>query len=169
MFQARPSFGRAFLLCHNFSIFPPVYEAVFEPISEATMHDIARELLKVAKAVVSIGESENSLDGMSKERAKRNVNAILRRFSKGLFKDDSWRPVNTMWKALTAAQINWTLIDARYRKDDRGVPSSKEWKFEVYFQNQRDRPTTLYGIVIAAGAGSVENPLDKYDLVAYVS
>ena len=70
---------------------------------------------------------------------------------------------------MDAAVINWVMTDNKYRHDERGRPSAKEWKFEVYFHDKNQRFKTLYGIVIAAGAGSVEDPLDRYDLVAYVS
>jgi len=127
---------------------------------------VAKRLLEAAKKLVA---EESSLDGMSKQTAKRHVNKLLARYTKGFFKDEDWRHVNLIWKAMDAAQINWTMTDAKYRHDDEGTPVAKEWKFEVEFINNRDRKSTLYGIVVAAGAGSVEDPLDRYDLVAYVS
>jgi len=49
------------------------------------------------------------------------------------------------------------------------VPMRKIWQFEIPFTSERGRKGTLYGRVVAAGAGSVEEPLDKYDVTAYVS
>ena len=31
--------------------------------------------------------------------------------------------------------------------------------------NQKMKPDIIYGKIIASGAGSVENPLEKYDLI----
>ncbi len=146
--------------------------------ADFTMTGMTRELLKVAKEILGKGTfkvafqpdvGETSLAGMSKVSAKRHVNHLLSRYTRGLFNDDSWRPVNIIFKALTAAQINWELKKTQYRENDQGIPSSKEWKFEIHFLNNRGRENVLYGIIIAAGAGSVEDPLDRYDLVAYVS
>ena len=112
---------------------------------------------------------ENALDGMTNEQARRNVNQVLAAYTQGLYKDQSWEGVDRIWKALTAAQLDWTMTGSQYHKNDRGVPSGKTWKFEVRFANRKQRPTTLYGIVTASGAGSVENPLEVYDLTAYAS
>ena len=106
---------------------------------------------------------------MTKVTAKNNVNRLLARYTKGFFTDDSWRPVHQIWKAMTSAAIDWEVTDTEYRKNDEGRPASKRWKFEVNFNDKSGRPKTLHGVVIAAGAGSVEDPLDRYDLVAYVS
>lgn len=135
----------------------------------------AKELLKIAKELIGSGrqssrvEGPTSLDGMTKVTAKNNVNRLLSRYSKGFFTDDSWKPVNTIWKAMNAAAINWVMTGSQYRENDEGLPSSKEWKFEVYFDDKNGRHKTLYGIIIASGAGSVSDPLSRYDLVAYVS
>jgi hypothetical protein len=44
------------------------------------------------------------------------------------------------------------------------VPVRKIWKFEVKFVNNRDKDDVLYGRITAAGAGSVEDPLERYDV-----
>ena len=44
------------------------------------------------------------------------------------------------------------------------VPVRKIWTFEVKFVNNRDKDDILYGRITAAGAGSVEDPLDRYDV-----
>ena len=59
--------------------------------------------------------------------------------------------------------------DDEYSKNESGIPSSKTWRFEIDFMNDKGRPTKLFGIIVASGAGSVKDPLDKYDITAYVS
>ena len=110
------------------------------------------------------------LDGMNRRQAAKKVNEILSRHTKGFFTDDSWVPVNAIWKDLTQEGIDWTLEKTHYDNDPHTrVPISKTWQFKVDFQNERGRPMTMYGVVVASGCASVESPLDKYDLVAYIS
>ena len=132
--------------------------------------NVAQELVKVAKAVIS--ESVNTglaLDGMNNVKARRVVNDIIRPHTRGLFSDQYWQPVQQIWKALSNANINWSLKRADYSHGADGNTTGKDWKFEVYFTNNNGRFTTLYGNVRAAWAGSVAEPSEKYDLVAYVS
>jgi len=54
-------------------------------------------------------------------------------------------------------------------KANNGVDVRKVWTFEIEFINARGKRDTLYGVLTAAGAGSVQEPLSKYDVTAYVS
>ena len=124
---------------------------------------------KSAKSLVAIPEV-NALNGVSNQVARKFVNEILSRYSKGIFHDQSWEAVRRLWKALQDNGINYTIVDTEYQKDSpSGMPSRKQWKFEVSFTNDKGRPVMLYGVVIASGAGSVEDPLEKYDIIAYIS
>ena len=123
---------------------------------------------RVARAVMAAMPVENSLNGMTNIQARRNVNQLLEHYTKGLFRDDNWEAVDRIWKAMTAGQLDWTMTGAEYYHVDKGMPRGKIWKFEVRFVNKNGRPTTLHGMVTAAGAGSVDDPLDRYDLTAYV-
>ena len=129
----------------------------------ASSDRVARLAERVAATPV-----ENSLDGMTNEQARRNVTQLLSTYTRGFFSDRSWEAVNRIWQALTAAQLDWTMAGSQYHTDSRGVPNAKTWKFEVRFVNRKQRPTVMYGTVTAAGAGSVEDPLDRYDLTAVV-
>jgi hypothetical protein len=129
------------------------------------MKNVALTILRLAKSIMA----ETSLDGMSKDTAKRHVNQLLAHYTKGLFSDESWKPINDIWKALTSAQIDWTLMDNKYLHNESGRPSGKTWSFNIKFITNKGRPAVLYGVVTASGAGSVEDPLEKYDLVAYMS
>jgi len=123
------------------------------------------EILKVAKNLLAM----TVLDGMTRQKAVKKVNGVLSRYTKGLFKDDAWVPVNAIWKALDDEGIDSTLENTKYDTNRDGVPTSKTWKFRVDFLNDKGKPTVLFGVVVAAGCSSVESPLDKYDLVGYVS
>jgi hypothetical protein len=88
--------------------------------------------------------------------------------TKGLFSDEGWEQVNKIWNVLDENGINWAMTNSQYAQDEEGNLIRKEWKFEIYFSNKNNKPTTLYGTIVAAGAGSVNDPLEKYDLVAMV-
>ena len=132
------------------------------------MNHIARELLQVARSLTASLESP-SLDGMTKRQATRKVNDILSKNSKGIFSDESWVPVNKIWNELRADGIDFNTTGAEYLKNEHGVSTGKQWKFQVSFINEKGRNTILYGTVTASGCGSVESPLSRYDLVSYCS
>ena len=112
----------------------------------------------------------SSLDGMSRVRAVRKVNDVLSRHTKGFFRDEDWSNVKrTVWDELDREGITYTITSADYQTDGRGVPVSKTWKLQIEWVNDRGQDQTMYGVVIAAGAGTVEDPMSRYDLVAYCS
>lgn len=122
---------------------------------------------RVAARIVS---GVSLLDGVSKQKAARFVNEIISRHTRGLFKDESWEAVNVIWKDLADRNVAYTITSSEYVKDHfSGMPTAKIWKFTIEFTNDKGRPTTLYGVITASGAGSVSDPLEKYDLVGYVS
>jgi len=128
--------------------------------------DSTRIALRVASQIIG----ETSLDGLTKVTAKRKVNDLLSRYTKGIFRDTGWRGVHNVWEALDSAVINWELQGARYIKDrDSGEPTSKEWKFEIYFYDKREKFQKLHGAITTFAAGSVKDPWDAYDMTAYVS
>ena len=123
---------------------------------------------QIRKILAKSGNSSNPLDGMSNERARKEVYKIMAQFTRGIFSDDSWVPVNNLWSAFNAAGLDWTMTGTQYLHNNEGRPSGKEWKFEVKFINKNGRPTTMRGTVTASGAGSIQDPLDRYDLVGLV-
>jgi hypothetical protein len=129
------------------------------------MKHIMTRMERIAKRITA----ETSLDGMTPTQAKREVNKLLAFYTKGLFKDQSWKPIDDIWTALTAAQIDWTMTGAKYDHDEHGVTTSKTWKFYVEFTSKTGSSYRLYGVIVASSAGSVQDPLGRYDVVAYVS
>jgi hypothetical protein len=135
---------------------------------EKTIARVARRLLAMAKEIVAIDEV-NALNGLRIQTAKRYVNKILAQYSKGMFSDQSWEGVNRVWKAMDDNGINYTMTGAEYQKNESGIPVRKQWKFEVEFWNEKGRMVKIYGIMIASGAGTMDDILSKYDIITYVS
>lgn len=127
------------------------------------MNRLAREVLRIATDVV------NPLDNMSRSRAVRFVNKIISPLTKGVFRDDVWKGVYAIFDALDKNGIAYVIEKTGYVKNDNDVPISKEWVFNVEFFNQNGKPMKVWGTVVASGMGSVRDPLEKYDLVAYVA
>ena len=113
----------------------------------------------------------NPLDGKSNQQAKVIVNRkiIPQDKIKGFFSDDSWQGVQQIWNAFSEAGLDWNLNGSDYYPTNEGQPmGGKIWKIEINFTNNKGKLTTLYGTVTAAGAGTREDPLSRYDITAYV-
>ena len=123
--------------------------------------------IKISQLMTGNSLIGNPLNGKSNQQARRIVNKIIPN-TPGFFSDQSWEAVNRIWQAFEEANLDWAIVDSQYYKDERGVPIGKNWKVEIYFDNNKGKRTVLYGIVQASGAGSVDDPLSKYDITAYV-
>ena len=115
-----------------------------------------------------LSKQPNPLNGKSNVQARRIINKMIPDI-RGIFSDQSWEGIKRIWDAFDAASIDWAIVDTKYFKDAQGRPSGKEWKMEIYFTNNKGRETILYGTVTAHGAGTVEDPLSRYDITAYVN
>ena len=111
----------------------------------------------------------DSVKGMAKPKVKRILNKIMDKHSKGLFKDQGWNPIMAMFKDFDKIKdMTWYVDKSEYIKE-KGVPTAKKWDLRFNWIGKGDRDQKMYGIVTAHGAGSVKDPLEKYDISAYVS
>jgi len=106
----------------------------------------------------------NPLNGKSKSSARNYIYRLIGDMTKGFFTDDSWENVNAIWKRLDEAGIENIMSDAKYYHNEQGESAGKMWKFEVPFVNSKGKEDILYGTLIAAFAGTVEDPTGRYDL-----
>jgi len=111
---------------------------------------------------------QNSLDGKSNQSARNFIYKLVHEYTTGIYSDSYWQPVQEIWKKFTENNINWDLTGTQYKKDEKGNPNQKEWYFKIYFDNNRGKFTELNGTITAYGAGSVSNPLDRYDLTVII-
>jgi hypothetical protein len=107
----------------------------------------------------------NPLDGKSNQVARKTIFNLVNPLTKGFFSDQSWQAVQNIWKTLNANNIDWHIRNSEYQHNAQGIANSKRWHLEFNFTNDKARPTTIYGTIIASGAGSVQDPLETYDLV----
>lgn len=112
--------------------------------------------------------SPSSLDGMSNEQARNFVRKTAKNaYHTGLYKDEFWEGPNNIKKAFNEAGIEYETLSADYHNwppIDTMKSSSKDWKLAFPFVNNKGKKTILYGTITAAGAGSVQDPLDRYDM-----
>jgi len=113
----------------------------------------------------------NPLDGKSNQQARVIINRkiIPQEAIKGFFSDESWQGVQQIWNAFSEAGLDWNIMGSDYYPTNDGHPmGGKIWKIEINFTNNKGKFTTLHGTVTAAGAGTTEDPLSRYDITAYV-
>jgi len=130
------------------------------------MKHVAEELIRVARLLLSVKAAE--IEGEPKRKALRIINKLIDPLTKGLHKDTGWRPVNDIWTLFNNMGLDWRITKSEYEHEN-GVPVRKVWTFEIEYENDRGKPTTLYGRVVGSGAGRVSDPLESYDVTAYVS
>ena len=120
---------------------------------------------------------EDPLEGKSKQNAKNYVLKKVNPLTRGKFSDNYWKPIQDIFKLFDEEGFRWvpgsTKYDEErvYQRDGSAivVPVRKTWQFEIRFRNNKDSEDVLYGQIVAAGAGSVEDPLDEYDVNVTVS
>lgn len=126
----------------------------------------ARLVARVANSIIAEGKPDQ-LNGLRKSQASNLLNKTISPMTKGLFKDQYWAPVQDIFKKLGEMGVNFSIYKTEYAKNEDGNPISKTWQLVVEFFDNKGKPQKIYGTVVASGAGSIKEPLDKYDIVAY--
>lgn len=113
----------------------------------------------------------NPLDGKSNQQARSLVQKIIPYDKiKGIFKDDYWQGPKFIFEAFNDYNLNWFVEDSRYYPTFDGNPmGGKIWDISINFVNNKGKESRLYCKVTAAGAGTVQDPLSKYDVVVNVN
>ena len=101
----------------------------------------------------------------TRQAMKNEINSALRITTKGLHTDDFWSPVHLAWKTIRLLGYDLTVINTHYGQDKDGNPNEKVWLFEINMGSRKP----IHGIITAHGAGTVDNPLSRYDISAYCS
>lgn len=99
----------------------------------------------------------------AKNTIKNRINKILSKVTNGLHSDEYWKPVHEAFKSLEQAGYHVSIESSEYRHEN-GVMVDKKWLYNVSAEGY-----VFYGVLTAHGAGTVKDPLSKYDISAYVS
>lgn len=114
-------------------------------------------------------QEPSPIDGMN----KKAINYITKKFKvyeklKGFFSDEAWQPINSLIGEIQNGGIEFNIEKTEYYKDNNGNPAGKIWTCEIPFTNQNGRPDKLH-VRITAAAGSVNDPLNKYDVIFVIN
>lgn len=113
-------------------------------------------------------DKNSKLNGMSNDKARKYVrNVATSSYHTGLYRDDFWIGPNGIMKNFKKNEIDYILINSKYYNyppRNSGDSSGKKWELYFPFINNKGNKTVLAGEIIAAGAGSVSDPLDAYDV-----
>lgn len=121
--------------------------------------------LRVAHKYLSASDvAEFSVTPMSRPMAVRRLYKLIGRTTAGFFSDTAWQAVHKVFDLLKQAGVSYELTRTEYQKDAQGTPSSKTWWLEVSFLNPAGKAQIIHSYIVAAGAGSVKDPLERYDL-----
>jgi hypothetical protein len=100
---------------------------------------------------------------MTKNTTKNRINKILAS-SPGIYSDQYWKAINHIFEALAGNGYNYQIESSQYHHNDQGLPIAKEWRLSITTDNY-----SFSAIITAHGAGSVTDPLDRYDISAYIT
>ena len=99
----------------------------------------------------------------TKRTLKNRINTILTDSTKGFHVDNRWQPVHATWNALRDAGYDVEIEPAEYGWDDKNEPTHKVWRYTVTAEKY-----TFRGVLTAHAAGTVEDPMARYDISAYI-
>ena len=111
----------------------------------------------------------NVLDGKTNRQARNLITKAGNTYaSGGLYRDEFWTGVKDIFKGFNKYTIEYDIVSSKYEPPT--TPNErKTWIIEFNFINNNNKPTTIYGNVIASGAGKTEDPLAVYDGTFYLS
>lgn len=109
-----------------------------------------------------IKTSQVTDNNISKQSLKNKIYKVIGPYIKGFFTDESWESIRKIWDIFDEMGLNWAMTDSKY--DGNVPPQNKTWKFEIDFINNKGKQDKIYGMVTAAGAGTVDDIFSRYDI-----
>ncbi len=117
-------------------------------------------------------EPDPKFDNVAKETLKGRIYKEIRPLMRGFFKDDAWQAVHKIFSKFTDLGLDWDIYESHYgnqKYDKTFPPERKVWYFEIHFTNNKGKKNKIHGSLTAAGAGTVDDPLDRYDITVVLS
>ena len=123
----------------------------------------------MSKQIIKMKEilaTDTRFERVTKTTFVNRLHGLVNPITRGFFTDNFWEPVQKVWKLFSSLGIEWRLGGSKY--DSGNPPTGKTWEFEINFVNNIGKVQKLYGRVRAAGAGTIEDPLSRYDVTMTV-
>jgi hypothetical protein len=125
--------------------------------------------MKLKRYITEAGQTGMGADGLSKQKLRTLIYKETKKVTHNkLYSDSGWNGPQAIWDVFNKLDLNWNIKKSEYKHDKSSgspMPTSKVWDFEIIWDNDKGKMMKMGGNLTAAGAGSVDQPLDKYDLV----
>ena len=102
----------------------------------------------------------------TRAKMRKILNKAVCNAAPGFYSDVYWEGQEKVVQALREEcdKNNWTWwFQDVYYGHEEGLPVRKTWQIIV----SEDDKVKISGVIVAAGCGSVKDPLERYDIVAY--
>lgn len=112
--------------------------------------------------------------GLYEKKTKQNAIKYLynKINTKGIFRDNDWSglrkitdQIRSLGVELIIAPTNDSWHKSGYAVNDKNIPTEKRYDIEINYTNIDGKEMTIKGQIACQGAGSVNDPLDAYDIV----
>jgi hypothetical protein len=109
---------------------------------------------------------------MTRSQLKNQINRRICGVAPGVFSDDHWEGKRIVEKALYSILNKHPEVEilsgpAVYRNDEEGRPNGKTWTYYAGTGKPDGKHVMIF--IVAAGAGTLADPLSHYDIVAYAN
>lgn len=110
-------------------------------------------------------KKENPLNGFNNQKARKFVfNIMNKALTKTFYTDEYWQGPKEIFNALKDNNIEYTLDKNEYGP----AMKYKTWYITVSFMNDKNKETIMHGSITAHGAGTVKDPLSRYDVTVQI-
>jgi hypothetical protein len=117
------------------------------------------------RIIASILKESDELPVFTDSSIKSKMQRVINRYG-GIYKDDNWKNIRDIQNELGKILSNLSVIESSY--DNKRPNESKKWIMVGAFKTSKDKKRAVWVHMKASGAGSVQDPLSKYDIVAQV-
>lgn len=115
-----------------------------------------------AKALEPETKIGNDIPVFTDSAIKTKLRNVIQDKIQGFFSDNSWEAVRNVQKALDSVLPNLSVYEAKY--DPESPPTYKRWLMVGAFKTPEGKNRAVWVSITASGAGTVEDPMSKYDL-----
>lgn len=113
-------------------------------------------------------EAKLEIPTITPAKLKSQMYSVISKFN-SIYKDNSWQEIQKLMKSLSNILPNLNVIEAKYTHNDEGTSNGKKWFYVGAIEDNKKKKWAVMINVTAHGAGSVADPLDRYDITAVVN
>lgn len=144
----------------NYNFISPIRNDVVQPDVMSSLQTIISSSLES-----KLFKSADTLPILEDSAVKSKMHSVTSKYS-GFYSDNSWQAINKLQRELESVLSNLAVVSADY--DRKFPPESKKWIMAGAYKTSKGVEKAVWIQIIASGAGTVEDPLSKYDIVAQV-